>query len=201
MSSIRLRPAFCPQPGGERIVTAGVEDHEAQPPRLPELAQEQVERQRLVGQVALALELGIGRDQEVLARDLDAVAGEVDQRQIALLGLAAELAQGCAELAGVGIQHEVGLEAEPAQRLGHRLGIAGRIVQLGRVLVGADADDESETSLVLSLGCTPRQDARQPEQDSSAQDGQRMLSPPSPSICTLVQDMLIVAEPHWGSQG
>jgi hypothetical protein len=61
------------------------------------------------------------------------VAGEVDQGQITLLGLAAELAQGCAELAGVGVQHEVGLEAEPAQHLGHRLGIAGRIVQLGRV--------------------------------------------------------------------
>jgi hypothetical protein len=43
-----------PQPGAEGVVAAGVEDHEAQPPRLPELAQEQVERRRLVGQVALA---------------------------------------------------------------------------------------------------------------------------------------------------
>ena len=74
-------PAALGQPVDERVVAAGVEEHDPELLRLPELAQEQVERQRLVDQVALALELGIGRDQEVVPLDLDAVAGEVDQRQ------------------------------------------------------------------------------------------------------------------------
>ncbi len=112
------RPEGAPQLLGQRVVAAGVEDHQAQSLGLGDLAQHQVERQRLVQQVALALERGVDRQQVVLAGDLDAVAGVEHQRDVGRFGLEAEVAQRVlhAELVEVGPQLD--LEAGAPQRLG-----------------------------------------------------------------------------------
>ena len=91
----RLGTAALDEPVVERTVPRGVEDHDAELSGLADLAQEQVERHRLVDQVAAALEPCVGRDQIVLAVDLEAVAGEVDERQVLVRHLLAELAQAC----------------------------------------------------------------------------------------------------------
>ena len=65
-----------------------------------DLAQQQLERQRLVKQVALALELCIGRQQVVLATHLHAMAGVVDHRHVGALRLDAEFPHRTAEARG-----------------------------------------------------------------------------------------------------
>ena len=135
------------QPIDERIVAAGVEQDDAKLPRLRDLAEEQIERQRLVDQVALALELRIGRQQVVLASHLHAVAGVVDHRHIGPLRLDAELPQRTAQLAEIGVVDLVDLEVQPTKRLTDRPRVVDRIGQFGRMLIRADADHERHAPL------------------------------------------------------
>ena len=53
--------------------------------------EEKIQRYGLVDEVVLALELGVGGDQVVLMRDLHAVAGVVDDGDVRLLRLDAEI--------------------------------------------------------------------------------------------------------------
>ncbi len=127
---------------GERVVAAGVEDHQAELLRLGDLAHHQVERQGLVEQVALALEGGIDRQQVVLAGDLDAVAGIVDHRHVGLFRLEAEVAQGMLHAELIEIDPEVDVEVGLTQGLGDRFRVVARIGQLLGVLIGRVTDHQ-----------------------------------------------------------
>ena len=126
----------------ERIVAAGVDDHEAELLRLRDLAHHEVERQGLVEQVALALEGGIDRQQVILAGDLDAVAGVEDDRRVGPFGLEAEVPERVlhAELIEIGL--EVDLEVGVTQRVRDRGRIVARVGQLVSVLIGRVADHQ-----------------------------------------------------------
>ena len=110
------------QPFNERIVAACVQQDHAKLPSLRDLAEEQIERQRLVDQVALAFELRVGWQQVVLASHLHPVAGVIDDRHIGSLRLDAELSQRTAQLAKIRIIDLVDLEVQPTQRVTESLG-------------------------------------------------------------------------------
>ena len=156
------------QPVDERVVAAGVQDHEAELLRTGELAQEQGQRHRLVEQVAHPLELGVGGYEIVGAVHLHAVAGIIDHRHVRLGGADAEVAQGVGDLAAAKIELQVDLEVECFQLLGDGLRIPDRGHQLRGVHVIGDADHQGEPRLGLGGrggGGDPKQDT-QPDRPS-----------------------------------
>ena len=112
----------------ERVRPAGVEDDEAQLAGSLDLGQHAVERQRLVGDVAVALEPGVGRNEVGGAADLDAVAGVVDDRPVGVRGLVTEGLQ-CVDHGRerkVVALDDVG-KAEPPQAGGDGAGVVGGV--------------------------------------------------------------------------
>ena len=116
-------------PVDERIVAAGVEQQDADLLGLRHLAEEELERQRLIDQVALPLELGVGRQQVVLVVDLDAMAGIEDQRRVRLLSADAEGTERPSKRALVGVVGFFDLEIEMPQRLGDPTRVVDRVRQ------------------------------------------------------------------------
>ena len=82
----------------ERIVAAGIEQHEPQLARAADRRDHLLQRHRLRFGIVVGGELGVGRNQIIDAADLHAVAGIIDHGPIRLLGLAAEMAQRGEEL-------------------------------------------------------------------------------------------------------
>ena len=78
---------------GERIVAAGVENHQAEFLGRLDRDQDAVEREALVIDVGVAFQPRIDRDQVVPAVHLDAVAGVIDHRDIGIARTIGEIAQ------------------------------------------------------------------------------------------------------------
>ena len=91
----------------------------------------------------------------MVPRDGDAVAGIEEHGDVGALRLLAEFEQPLGHL----VARQVGafdhLEADIAQRAGHRLGVDRRIGKRRDVLVGAVADHEGDAA--VGLGGTGRQ--------------------------------------------
>jgi hypothetical protein len=137
-------------PGGadfrhERIVSAGIEEHQLDLGLVHGLLQRQVDIDGGAElDVHLGFEVGIDRQQVVGAVDGDAVAGIEEHGDVGTLGLLAELEQlGCHRVAA-----EVGafddLEADIAQHPGHRLGVDRRVRKRRDAPVGGVADHEGD---------------------------------------------------------
>ena len=77
----------------------------------------------------------------------------------------AELAQAAAELAIIGVEHKVDVEAEPAQSRGHGLSVTDRALQLGGIGVGADSDNEGDAPLLLRQERPRRDEPGQQQQE------------------------------------
>ena len=131
----------------ERVVAAGVQEDELLLRVLTHEGEERVERHRLQRQFGEAADVGRGRDQVVLAADLDAVPGIVEQGDVGADHRLDEALEGLlhADLVEVGAEHD--LEVEPAQRLGDGARVLGRVRERRRVGVGAVADDERDAPL------------------------------------------------------
>ena len=84
---------------GEGIVAAGIEDDEAQFLGRLDRQQHAVERERLVIDVGVALQLGVDRDQVIATIHLDAVTGVIDHGDVGIAGAVGKIAQ---RAAGVG---------------------------------------------------------------------------------------------------
>ena len=130
--------AFC-----ERIIPAGIEDHQPQLLRRLDRNQHTVQRQRLVQNIRIGLKRRVDRDEIVGAIKLDAVPGIIDNRDIRVPAPVAEVAQRLAQLADGQVQF--GLDRVEACRLEHR-GNSRRVVrgiaELGHVPVGRIADHQ-----------------------------------------------------------
>ena len=81
------------QPIDERIVATGIQQDDAQPLGLRGFVQKKLQRQRLIDQVAFALEQCVGGQQVIFAPDLHAVTRIVDDGHIRLLSLDSECPQ------------------------------------------------------------------------------------------------------------
>ena len=120
----------------ERIVTAGVEDHQAKLLGRLDRDQDAVERQRLVVDVGVALELGVDRDQIVRAFDLDAVAGIVDHGDVGIARPVGEIAQHAPRLQRRQIMPGIDdVEAGVLQRPGHHRTVIDGVRERRRILI------------------------------------------------------------------
>jgi hypothetical protein len=78
---------------------------------------------------------------------LDAVARVVDHGGVGVLRQDSEIADAATELAIVRVEEFVNLEVQPPQRLADRARVVHRVHERGRVLIGADADDQRDPLL------------------------------------------------------
>ncbi len=131
--------------GGERIVAAGIEEHQLDLGVAHGLVEREVDVDRGTElDVHFGFDVGIDRQQIVSAVDGDAVAGIEKYRDVGALRLLAEFEQPL----GHAVAGEVGafdhLEADVAKHGRHRLGVDRRIGKLRDVLVGAVADHKGD---------------------------------------------------------
>ena len=117
----RPRDAF-----DKRVVAAAIQQDDADLARLRNLAQQPVQRHCLVQQVALALELCVGRNQIVFPIHLDAVAGIVDHRHVRARGSDAKFANAAVQRPEIRIVQFGDVELQPAQAVADRACIVYR---------------------------------------------------------------------------
>ena len=138
----------------ERIVAAGIEDHEPQLARAGNCGDQLLQRHGLRLRIAVGDEFGVDRDQIIDAADLHAMTGIIHHRPIGLFGLGAELVQGREELVAGQIRRQRhGRKTEVAKRGRDQFGIARRIGERLHVLVGAVADDQGDLAGAGRHGC------------------------------------------------
>lgn len=129
----------------ERIVTAGIQDHQAKLLGRFDRDQDAVEGERLVKDVGVTLQLGVDRDQIVRAFDLEAVAGIIDHGDIGIAGPVGEFAQHTPGF----LRRQVvpGIDdVEPGllQRPGHHRTVIDGVRQRRRMLIGGVGDHERD---------------------------------------------------------
>ena len=137
----------------ERIVAAGIEhqDRGAHLLVLQPLDDAVGEHRGVAHQLFLAFgrRRHVGRQQEILAGDLKAVAGIEEERGVAGLDRLVEGEQRLAErLPVLVLRHHHG-EAELLERIAHGAGVVDRLLQLRHVLVVVVADHERDALLGL----------------------------------------------------
>ena len=128
---------------GERIVPAGVENHQPQLLGGFDRQQHAVQRKRLVIDVGVAFQLGIHRNQVIRAVHLDAVAGVIDHGDIGIARAVGKIAQ---RAAGFGRRQIVAgiddVEAGILQCRGDHGAVIDRVRQLRHVLIGRIAEHQ-----------------------------------------------------------
>ena len=138
----------------------------------------------------------VARQQEVLPVDLNAVTREIDRRLIARLQAIEEklpLAQEVEPSDIVGLVHVV---AEADERFADRFGIVDRFLELlllGKIVVGVDADHESDA--LGRVRCGVPQGKQAESQDGNQADHCFPLKPGEPAIATAA----MIAFPSTGS--
>ena len=134
----------------KRILTACIENDQAQPLGPIEGSEEPIERNRLVLRVTIACQLGIGRDQIVDAVDFNAVAGKVDDSDVGIGRGIFELPDSALEIQIADVvkrgDHVV---AGLLKHLRHGLSVPRRIGQRRSVLVDRIADDQCNALVSL----------------------------------------------------
>ena len=132
----------------ERIVAAGVEhqDRGARLLVLQPLDDAVGENGSVAHQFFLAFGRGrhVGRQQKVLARDLETVAGVEEERGVAGLDRPVEREQRLGKLLPVLVFGDHHGEAELLQRIAHGAGVVDRLQEFWNVLVVVVADDERD---------------------------------------------------------
>ena len=129
---------------GQRIVPAGIEEHQVGLGAALHLLQHQIDRHGLEVEIALGVETGIDRGDVVLPRHLQAMAGIEEQRHVGAAQGLLERADGLLGGGPVEVASLDDLEAETSQRHRHAAGIVGRIGELHRVLIGRVADHQRD---------------------------------------------------------
>jgi hypothetical protein len=164
----------------ERIVAAGVEDHQAKLLGGLDRNQDAVERQPLVVDIGVAFELGVNRDQIVRAFDLDAVAGIVDHGDVGIARHIGKIAQHAPRLQRGQIMPGLhNFEAGVLQRLRHHCTVIDGVRERRRVLIrrvgkdqrhalsgesGRSAEQESQEKRTKSEQATHDRTSRDREQ-------------------------------------
>ena len=140
----------------ERIVAAGVEHQNggAHLAVLQPLDDAVGEDRGVAHQLFLAFgrRRHVGRQQEILAGDLKAVAGIEEERGVAGLDRLVERQQRLAERLPVLVFRHHHREAELLERIAHGAGVVDRLQQLGHVPVVVVADDQRNALFGMSGG-------------------------------------------------
>ena len=121
----------------ERVVAAGIQDHQTKLLCRFDRNQDAVERKRLVVEVGVALELGIDWEQVIRAFDLDAVTGVVNHGDVGRAGRVGKVAQHAPHIEGRQIVPVIdAVETSVLQRLGHHRSVVEGVGERRRVLIG-----------------------------------------------------------------
>ena len=132
----------------ERIVAAGVENDEPQFLGRLDRDQHAIQRERLVVDVGVALQLCIDRNQIVRAVHLDAVAGVIDDGDVGIAGTVGEIAQRAAGFGRGQIAAGIDdVEAGLLQRRGDLGAVVNRVGKLRDVPVGGIAEHQRDALL------------------------------------------------------
>ena len=128
---------------GERIVPAGVQDHQPKGFGRFDRQQYPIERKRLVVNIGVALQLRIHRDQIVGAVHLHAVASVINHRDIGIAGAVGKIAQ-CAPRLGrrkiaAGIYD---IETGLLEGRRHHVAVIDRVRKRRHALVGGIAEHQ-----------------------------------------------------------
>ncbi|CAD5260089.1 conserved hypothetical protein [Bosea sp. 62] len=134
--------------GEERIVAASVEHHDLDALGEAQRRGDFAQLDSLVLDRDLVIDLGFDRDQEVLAVELEAVAGIVEHHRVGILREAGEARDSCVHAPLVEIDAIDHLETDLAQRLGGVARIVRRVGQSGSVLVGGIADHQGDAAFL-----------------------------------------------------
>ena len=131
--------------GRERIVAAGVEEHQLDLGIGHGLFEREIDVDGGAQlDVHFGFEVGIDRQQVVGAVNSDAVAGIEEHRDVGALGPLAEVEQLFRHLVAGEVSAFDDLETDIAQDLGHRLGVDRRVRKLRGILVGSVAGHEGD---------------------------------------------------------
>ena len=146
----------------ERVVAAGIEEHQAGLGLLLHDVEDVVDRHRLEPQLHRRVEPGIDRHDEVAAVDLQAVAGIEEQPDVRAFERIGELADLALQRALAEIVALDDLEADLAQPCRDVGGVIDRIGQRAGFLIGAVADDQRDAAFLLRVA--PQQQEPQKRQ-------------------------------------
>ena len=128
------------------------------------------QRHQLFAGVLERADIGVDRHEEVLAAGLDAVAGIVDDRDVGSLGILDEAFEVAAQLAGIAVVGDVGLEAEAVEHLLDGACVVFGIGQLRDVLVVGLADDQRDAAQLLAVfGMSEPGKGNEPKSETCAQ--------------------------------
>ena len=138
----------------ERIVAAGIEhqDGGAHLAVLHPLDDAVGEHRGVAHQLFLTFgrRRHVGRQQEILPRDLKAVAGKKEERGVTGIDRLVERQQRLAERLPVLVFRHHHREAELLERIAHRAGVVDRLLQLGHVPVVVVADNKRNALFGIS---------------------------------------------------
>src|SRR5262249_39682027 len=130
-----------------RIVTAGVKENEVDALARLHLGQHDLHVDGVEGEVSGFHQLGVDRNEVVLAGNLDTVTGVEEQRDPGAIELVAEGADVLLHAAAVEVDALDDIEADFAQRLRDVCGVVLRVDQLGSGRICAIADDQRHALL------------------------------------------------------
>jgi hypothetical protein len=159
----------------EGVVAAGVEQDDLLRRRrggIEQLLERDGPHRRLV----LALDLHVGRRQHVLAVDLHAVAGIIDERHFGAGSLTLELLQSIEQSRAVEIVIFRDLEAVHLELGGDRLGVGHGIDEARQMPIVPDADDERDALCLRSRRHHRREEKGQCYEDAGIDSGLGMAS-------------------------
>ena len=132
----------------EGIVTAGIEDHEPQALGRFDRGEEAIEWNRLVLDVEIPLELGVGRHQIIRAVHLEPMTGVEHDRHVGVARVQGKLADRAPQIEGEDVAANLDhVEADVLEQLGDRGSVVRRVGKRDRVLIARVADDERDAFL------------------------------------------------------
>ena len=150
----RQTAASAARGAGQRIVPAGIEDHEIdRVARILDIAQRVAEARRLTPDVLFGPGIGIHRHQIVQPLGLHAVPGIIDHAhrlRAASLKTGAMGGERLLHPVFPGIEDEIDLKADLRQRLGHQLGVICGIGELPSALLIVRISDDQRIARRLN---------------------------------------------------
>ena len=147
------RPHAARQVARQRIVAAGIQQHDVGARLALQLIEDGVQLDCLEIQVRLVLQLGIHRHQVVGAAHLQPVPGVEEQPDIRTAQGAGELPDQILGAVAVEVDALQHLEVEAAQHFRDGAAVIRRVRQDGGVLIGAVADHQGDPAPFGARGC------------------------------------------------
>jgi hypothetical protein len=139
---------------GEWIVAAGIENDETQSLRRVYRLQDAIERDRLILDIEVAQQLGIGGDKIICAIDLNAVTRVVDDGHIGIACGCRKLANRASHIGNAEIAPQVDdVEARLFEDVAHGRGIAIRVSELGNIFIVGNSKDQRDALVGERIGC------------------------------------------------